>query len=298
MSLPPTRATSHRPASHHPASHRPASRRLLLTALGASLLAAPALAYQAADAATTADGTADGTAGTGLDDPAKKDIAMRLVSSAENSSLDWEEKYAYIEDIGDGRGYTGGVIGFCSGTGDMLALVELHTERVSDNPLAGWLTALRAVSGTDSHEGLDPGFPDAWREAAGTAAFRTAQRDERDRVYFDPAVAGAREDGLGALGQFVYYDAMVMHGPGTDALGFGGIRDRALPQAASPTEGGDEAGYLHAFLDARVWAMEQEEAHSDVSRVETAQRVFLAAGNLDLELPLNWQVYGDSYTLS
>ncbi|MDX3132041.1 chitosanase [Streptomyces europaeiscabiei] len=287
-----------RAASPSPASHRPTSRRLLLTALGASLLAVPALAYQAADAATTAETGAGTTADTGLDDPAKKDIAMRLVSSAENSSLDWEEQYDYVEDIGDGRGYTGGIIGFCSGTSDMLALVELYTGRAADNPLAGYLPALRAVNGSDSHEGLDPGFPDAWREAAATAAFRTAQRDERDRVYFDPAVARAKEDGLGTLGQFVYYDAMVMHGPGTDALSFGGIRDRALLQSAAPAEGGDETGFLHAFLDARVWAMEQEEAHSDVSRVETAQRVFLAAGNLALEPPLNWRVYGDSYTLS
>ncbi|KFF96141.1 chitosanase [Streptomyces scabiei] len=287
-----------RAASPSPASHRPTSRRLLLTALGASLLAVPALAYQAADAATTAETGAGTTADTGLDDPAKKDIAMRLVSSAENSSLDWEEQYDYVEDIGDGRGYTGGIIGFCSGTSDMLALVELYTGRAVDNPLAGYLPALRAVNGSDSHEGLDPGFPDAWREAAATAAFRTAQRDERDRVYFDPAVARAKEDGLGTLGQFVYYDAMVMHGPGTDALSFGGIRDRALLQSAAPAEGGDETGFLHAFLDARVWAMEQEEAHSDVSRVETAQRVFLAAGNLALEPPLNWRVYGDSYTLS
>ncbi|WP_408995028.1 chitosanase [Streptomyces europaeiscabiei] len=293
MPLQPARA-----ASPSPASHRPTSRRLLLTALGASLLAVPALAYQAADAATTAETGAGTTADTGLDDPAKKDIAMRLVSSAENSSLDWEEQYDYVEDIGDGRGYTGGIIGFCSGTSDMLALVELYTGRAADNPLAGYLPALRAVNGSDSHEGLDPGFPDAWREAAATAAFRTAQRDERDRVYFDPAVARAKEDGLGTLGQFVYYDAMVMHGPGTDALSFGGIRDRALLQSAAPAEGGDETGFLHAFLDARVWAMEQEEAHSDVSRVETAQRVFLAAGNLALEPPLNWRVYGDSYTLS
>ncbi|WP_308114248.1 chitosanase [Streptomyces brasiliscabiei] len=287
MSLPPARA---------------ASRRLVLTALGASLLAVPALAYQAADAATTTGGTTEGTTGdtadAGLGDPAKKDIAMRLVSSAENSSLDWEAQYGYIEDIGDGRGYTGGVIGFCSGTSDMLALVELYTGRVADgNPLAAYLPALRAVDGTDSHEGLDPGFPDAWREAAATAAFRTAQDDERDRVYFDPAVGRAEDDGLGTLGQFVYYDAMVMHGPGTDAVSFGGIRDRALRQATTPAGGGDETAYLHAFLDARVWAMEQEEAHSDVSRVETAQRVFLAAGNLGLEPPLNWQVYGDSYSI-
>ncbi|MYZ41003.1 hypothetical protein GT002_39335, partial [Streptomyces sp. SID4917] len=33
---------------------------------------------------------------TGLDDPAKKEIAMQLVSSAENSSLDWKAQYGYI----------------------------------------------------------------------------------------------------------------------------------------------------------------------------------------------------------
>ncbi|MFF0016445.1 chitosanase [Streptomyces sp. NPDC005374] len=261
-----------------------AARRTLLAALRAGVL-------------STRWSSAGAAGPTGLDIPAKKDIAMRLVSSAENSSLDWEAQYAYIEDIGDGRGYTAGVIGFCSGTGDMLALVELYTEREPDNPLAFHLPALRAVNGTDSHEGLDPDFPSAWREAAKTSVFREAQRDERDRVYFDPAVARARKDGLGTLGQFVYYDAMVMHGPGSDALSFGGIRSRARESADTPAAGGEETGYLHAFLDARVWAMRQEAAHRDVSRVETAQRVFLEAGNLDLDTPLKWRVYGDTYEI-
>ena len=44
------------------------------------------------------------TVPTNLDDPAKKDVAMQLVSSAENSSLDWRAQYSYIEDVGDGRG--------------------------------------------------------------------------------------------------------------------------------------------------------------------------------------------------
>ncbi|MGQ4342699.1 chitosanase, partial [[Kitasatospora] papulosa] len=56
-----------------------------------------------------------------------------------------------------------------------------------------------------------------------------------------------------------------------------------------------ETAYLDAFLDARVWAMKQEEAHSDTSRVDTAQRVFLRNGNLDLDPPLDWKVYGDSF---
>ena len=266
-----------------PLLSRTAARRTLLAALGAGVLSTQWPSAEAADA-------------TGLAAPAKKDLAMRLVSSAENSSLDWKAQYTYIEDIGDGRGYTAGIIGFCSGTSDMLALVELYTERVSGNPLVSYLPALRAVDGTDSLAGLS-GFPAAWRKAAKTSAFRKAQRDERDRVYFDPAVARAKKDGLGTLGQFVYYDAMVMHGPGTDSLSFGGIRARARKNADTPTDGGGETAYLNAFLNARVWAMKQEAAHSDVSRVETAQRVFLKAGNLDLDTPLTWQVYGDSYEI-
>ncbi|WP_433048757.1 chitosanase [Dactylosporangium sp. CS-033363] len=236
-------------------------------------------------------------AGTGLAEPAKKEIAMQLVSSAENSSLDWKAQYKYIEDIGDGRGFTGGIIGFCSGTGDMLDLVEAYTQRVPSNPLARFLPALRKVNGSASHAGLD-GFEAAWRSAAGDPQFTKAQDDERDRVYFNPAVAQARSDGLGALGQFAYYDAMVMHGPGPDADSFGGIRKAALTKAKSPAQGGSEVAYLTAFLDARATAMRTEAAHSDTSRVDTAQRQFLKAGNLDLHTPLSWKVYGESFQIS
>src|SRR5687767_12117945 len=178
--------------------------RLAATVLCAAALVTPGTA-QAAD----------------LNDPQLKDIAMQIVSSAENSSLDWRAQYAYIEDIGDGRGYTAGIIGFCSGTGDMLDLVELYTERKPDNALAKYLPALRRVNGSSSHAGLDPNYPRDWRTAAGDSAFQKAQDDTRDAQYFNPAVSQAKADGLRALGQFIYYDAIVMHGPGTQALAFG-----------------------------------------------------------------------------
>ncbi|MFF8574480.1 chitosanase [Streptomyces sp. NPDC015408] len=270
-----------------PAPRAGLSRRTVLAMACASLATVPLL--------TPSRATAASVRAAGLDDPAKKEIAMQLVSSAENSSLDWKAQYQYIEDIGDGRGYTAGIIGFCSGTGDMLDLVELYSDRSPGNVLARYLPALRRVDGSDSHEGLDPGYPDDWRRAAGDPAFRGAQDDERDRVYFDPAVRQGKADGLRALGRFAYYDAIVMHGGGGDRLSFGSIRERALGRARPPAQGGDEVTYLHAFLDERVWAMRQEEAHSDTSRVDTAQRVFLDDGNLDLDPPLDWQVYGDSY---
>lgn len=234
------------------------------------------------------------TAADGLASAPKKEIAMRLVSSAENSSLNWRAQYRYIEDIRDGRGYTAGIIGFCSGTGDMLEVVRAYTRARPRNPLARFIPALRRVNGTASHAGLGRRFVAAWRRAATQRAFRRAQDRERDRVYFRPAVALAKADGLQSLGQFAYYDAAVVHG----FDGMKGVRERALARAAAPAAAGDETAYLEAFLDERVVEMRKEAAHEDVTRIETAQRRFLREGNLDLALPLRWAVYGDAYSIT
>jgi chitosanase len=234
----------------------------------------------------------------GLDDPRKKDIALRLVSSAENSSLNWRAQYGYIEDIGDGRGYTGGIIGFCSGTSDMLDVVRRYTVIAPRNGLAKYLPWLRRVNGTAKHTGLGTGFVNAWRAAAKDARFQLAQSVVRDKDYFNPAVLRAKRDGLRALGQFAYYDAIVMHGPGSDASSFGGIRRAAMAKAKTPAQGSSEVVYLNAFLNARTAAMRKEAAHSDVTRISTAQRVFLRARNLDLNPSLTWKVYGDTFRIT
>ncbi len=233
-----------------------------------------------------------------LSDPAKKELAMRLVSSAENSSLNWRAQFAYIEDIGDGRGYTAGIIGFCSGTGDMLALVEQYAKTKPNNELASFLPALRKVNGTDSHAGLDTAFVAAWKKASADPAFQQAQEHERDKVYFDPAVSMAKADGLGVLGQFVYYDAAVMHGPDAWGGGLPDMRAKALQAAKTPAQGGSEVAYLQAFFDARRVEMAKEAAHRDVSRIDTAQLAFLQSNNLQLSLPLNWKMYGDSFSVT
>jgi chitosanase len=282
---------------------RTTSRRLTGMLLGLAVAAAPATAFaspfqpQSAISSTQYQDQVQAPAAIGLDDPAKKEIAMKLVSSAENSSLDWKAQYKYIEDIDDGRGYTAGIIGFCSGTGDMLELVELYKQRKPGNVLEKYLPALRNVDGSDSHAGLDPNYTRDWKTAANDSVFKAAQDSERDRVYFNPSVSQGKSDGIGVLGQFMYYDAIVMHGPGNSSTSFGGIRARALRTAKPPAQGGNETTWLNAFLDARVWAMKQEEAHSDTSRVDTAQRVFLRNGNLDLNTPLSFSIYGDAYRI-
>ena len=241
-----------------------------------------------------------------LTDPDKRAVAMQLVASAENSTLDWRAQYGYVEwDVegvpAENRGYTAGLVGFCSGCGDMTRVVERYAALAPGNELAQYLPAIRRQAelgmGDVTQEGLGAPFIEDWRAAAEDPLFRQAQDDVLSAVYFDPAAAQGIEGGVHALGQFVYYDALVMHGPGEQAGAFGGIRADALEEATPPSRGGDETEWLHAFLDARVAAMRTEQAHLDTTRVDTAQRVFLEAGNLHLNPPLSWSVYGDGYEI-
>ncbi len=231
----------------------------------------------------------------GLYAPEKKNIARQLVSAAENSSLDWQQQYAFIKYNVEGndhenRGYTAGIIGFTSRTHDMLALVEKYQKIAPDNVLTRFIPALKKVDGTSSIEGLGPSFEAAWVQAAQDPKFQEAQEYECDRVYFNPAVSQAMKDGLRELGQFAYFDAIVMHGPGDDANSYDNIRAAALKHAKSPSQGGDEATYLHAFLNARIAAMQRELGHQNTSRVDTVQRKFLNHGNFSLKLPLVFKV--------
>lgn len=102
-------------------------------------------------------------------------------------------------------------------------------------------------------------------------------------------------DGLGALGQYLYFDAMVLHGPGADHNAFYGIRDAAVAEADTVAEGGDEAVYLDVSLEAARAVMKLRRNQQDTSRLDTAQRLFLEDGNLALETPLTWQVYSETF---
>ena len=243
-------------------------------------------------------GADGGAKEAGLRDPGKKEIAMQLVSAAENSSLDWKAQYGYIEynvegNAKENRGYTGGIIGFTSKTHDMLELVEYYEKISPGNLLSGYLPALKKVDGPSSMEGLGKKFEADWKKAGADAKFREAQDHERDRVYFEPAVTLAEADGVRALGQFLYYDAAVMHGED----GMKNVRRVAMKTAKRPVDGGDEGAYLRAFVEARKAEMRKEEGHADTTRVDTMERVFVEAGNFELGLPLRFKVYGDTYVI-
>ena len=220
-----------------------------------------------------------------------------LVSSAENSSTDYAEQYAYIEDIADGRGYTAGIIGFTTGTGDLLEVVERYTELKPENELKKYISALEQVDGTDSHDGLGTPFEKAWVDAAQSKEMIQAQNDILDEQYMNVALRYAEEDDLCPLGQYIYYDALVVHGSGDTDDSFEAIRDAALEKEKAPADGGNETAFLTAFLDARVPVMQKEAAHSDLSRLN-AQRKFLSEKKFNLALPLEWTMYGEPFSLT
>ena len=88
--------------------------------------------------------------------PQKQLVAQMMVSTAEYSSLYWEDQvvslHYNVEDSDQwNRGYTGGIIGFTSKTASMAELVRRYAAtRPQGNPLAPFLPALEALNGTSS----------------------------------------------------------------------------------------------------------------------------------------------------
>jgi chitosanase len=234
-----------------------------------------------------------------------KEIALELVSTAENSTKDWTLAYPYIQDINDGRGYTGGIVGWCSGTGDMLTLVKYYALTTPDNLLRKYIPRMQQIMAAPeesrprlSHVLLGPAFTSDWATAAKTAQFQAAQRAQRDLVLWDPALAGATEDGLGRLGLYIYYDIAVNQGTGTDPQSLSSLVAgvKAAGQQ-SPARGGDEVDFLAALVDARDQVLRAWGSYQADGR-DTIARKFLSDENLNLILPLRWTVYSDDYSIT
>lgn len=240
--------------------------------------------------------------------PVCQEMAYELVSTAENSTVDWTTAYNYIQDIGDDRGYTGGLVGFTSATGDMLALVQYYgTLKPSGNTLTPYLTGLQNCANIGMGSGasaaaasnLGSAYQTAWAAAANTdPIFRRAQRDLRKSMYWDDALAQALADGVGPLGLALHYDVLVNHGPGTDAESYGGIIAAARASSSKPpSAGGNEKNYLTKICDLRDavlqgWGDYQADGRSGI------YRGLLTANKLTLLTPFTWNVYGDPYTMS
>ena len=243
---------------------------------------------------------------------------MALVGAAENTDSNYSNNYSYIEDIGDHRGYTAGIIGFTTGTDDMVHLVKHYNKINPNNDLKKYEGALKQLSkeGSESHKGLE-GFDKAWKNASKNDRdnFVKAQNYVLKHDYMDKAVQAAKDDGLSQLGQYVYFDAIVKHGPGEFKQGgykgkdpadwsFDELRERAMDKSGgkSPKNGVNEEDFLNAFLDGRFKSMQKENEKNESNdndvfdRLKTQQQ-FIKDKNFDLKLPLDFKMNGKKFHL-
>jgi chitosanase len=231
-------------------------------------------------------------------DPARKLRAAQITSSYENSTT--ELQYGFADNIGDGRGITAGRAGFTSGTHDLLLFVQRYTEVRPDNPLAPYLPALEAVNGSDSEEGLE-GFVDVWEQTADDPLQREVQDDLVDELYFTPAMAMARDLGVGTpLGQAIVWDTMIQHGAGGEN-GTMAIIEETTDSVG--TARGNETEWLQTFLDVRLRHLLRMYDDTATNRASSTSRVqgwrsLIDQGEFGLDLPITWVAYGRSFTLS
>jgi len=170
-----------------------------------------------------------------------KDIALAFTGTAENSTTRWYDNFDFIKDIGDGAGYTTGIIGFTASSGGMLDVLN-ETNRLSPgNPMSKWIgpaTQVRDSSNASAASAtiLGPAFINDWKKYANESWFRDAQTHVRDRTYWEPATRDAAADGLSGIGYVIMYDITVQHGRG----GVDKIRREAARTTPPPSAGGKE----------------------------------------------------------
>ncbi len=256
---------------------------------------------------------------TDLRSPVFQEMAFEFTSTAENSTTDWTGSYDYCEDILDGRGYTGGLVGFTSATADMLALVEYYqTLRPTSNPLAAYIDGLEATTAfgdtvDEADYGVDGGgasgiaaselgapFLAAWADAAtNDPLFRQAQRDLRQTMYFGPALAAAIADGVGPLGLLIYYDTIVNHGPGEVSSGDGSFDDiRSRTTGTKPISGGNQRTWLVNFKNVRSAVLTEWGDNPSDGRIAAITSLLPASPNFQLTGTVSWSMYGEAFSFN
>jgi chitosanase len=200
-----------------------------------------------------------------------------------------EPDYAYVENLGDGRGYTVTQYGFCTYNSEVSQVIDRYAKHVPDTPLTRFLAQLPPSKWTDQDL---HGFAAAWRKEIKASKFLGQACDEEaDALYFNPAVEAAATLGIhSAVGKAIFYDTLLQHGGSTDPDSLPTIIKRTLEENGD-VEGSSEAEFLRTFLGVRRSVLEHSHNQEtrDVWRA-SARRVDallkLLDGNPDLVPPI------------
>jgi chitosanase len=232
--------------------------------------------------------------------PAQQQIVWALTSVYENNTT--VVQYQYCENIGDGRGYTSGRAGFCSGTGDAIQVVDCFDKAIANQPgasghnrMSKYLKGLQGLQGADTGpvDRLGPYCRD-WEATATDPLTAPAFKACQDRVamtlYQTPACKAAASWGATSplfLGEL--YDAWVNHGQADDLLAAAG-KELGIRPSGGRLAPADESALLHAFLTHRLEVLRKDStwtlAVDRLAPYEAARR----AGNFDLSGPVDTSV--------
>ncbi|ORX68180.1 lysozyme-like protein [Linderina pennispora] len=200
-----------------------------------------------------------------------KKIALGLTNIYENGDTAFH--YDYCENIHDGRGFTAGIAGFCTGTFRTPGKYDAVMKKLDK-------------SGSGSTSGLD-GYCSVWGKLGKSG------RKVRDEMYFDPSQKLA--DTLGAqldVTRAQLYDTTIQHGDGSDPDSVGALIKKTSASFKADAKGSsgstlkinghnvDEIVWLTKFLQVRTDDLKnphnketQKEWSESVTRVKSYQYV-------------------------
>ena len=175
-----------------------------------------------------------------------------------------EPDYAYVEDLGDGRGYTVTQYGFCTYNDEVAQVIGRYARFVPDTDLKRFLVQLPPVT-TGKHSLT--GFPAAWRkEIASSEYLSIACDEEADELYVRPALKAATAAGVqSAIGRSIFYDTWLQHGASGDHDSLPAILKRTIDETGG-VSGSSETEFLRKFLAIRK-AVLQEPANRETRTV-------------------------------
>jgi chitosanase len=230
-----------------------------------------ALAPNSADLATTGGGALTAN---------QKAVAEAMTSIWENDTPKLD--YAYSENINDGRGYTSGRAGFCTGTGDAIQVIDCYDKlrtAANGNLMAKYMPALTTINNKYNSTGDDQGdtssldaagnWVNDWGASYNTTAtradFKSCQDQISDVLYYTPAMDAATKYGLAtALTRAALYDMWINQGDDTLVT----ATNKALGVTAKIGGGVTEDQWLQKFIELRRDVLAKDSTWKDsVDRV-------------------------------
>lgn len=230
----------------------------------------------------------------------QKDTIFKLTSIFENSTP--ELQYTYIEDISDGRGYTFGFAGFCSGTYDGTMFLKKYQSLNPTNILVKYIDDFEYIDSLPHPDGMCSdisrlsGFINDFKSCANDPLFKQAQHALVDELYWNPSqnVANA----AGATYPITYgelYDSCINHGED----GAQDIVNQTNAAVGSITSGTNEKVWLNKFLSIRLELLQSDSTWEEsVDRVKVYQKLLNTDNNVNLTRPITVTCYGDTFTIN